>query len=82
MKRRSFIALALACVGVKIASKPNPPASWTMLSPDYIGLRELQDWHESRCADTDELINLRMDQAGEWARDMIARKYFDEATRL
>lgn len=72
MKRRSFLTLALACLGLKLKAKPptppfgEVPATWTMLSPDFIGLEHFGPPEE-----------IRMDQAGDFAREQLARELWN-----
>lgn len=87
MKRRSFLALALACLGIKFVPKAKaaePVAgclehgTWTMLSPTFVSLESanppvyLTDvWPEE----------IRMDEAGDFARKALNQELWDPCIR-
>jgi len=83
LKRRSFFALVAGALGAaflsKVKSKPNPsdPAI-----PDNEALDAIKDWYSSRLNTLDhtveDLINLRMDEAGKFSRDMIANSLWEK----
>lgn len=66
MKRRSFLALVLAALGIKFVPREEP--TW-----EEIFDTTYHEWpQENR-----ELIDIRMDQAGEFARDQLAKELWD-----
>lgn len=94
MKRRSFIALVLACFGVKLAAKAEafrdifhctylewPSGTWTQLSPTFESLEIASPPVYLGEVMEQDVTEIRMDQAGDTARKWLADQLWYDIKR-